>query len=96
MKLKELESRLNRYKGKTLDDKLVKKIAKEMQDSLGDFLYSTGFEVWNAGCTHRMRSGGGFESDYHVCRYDTPLQPAKEYKRLDGALSFMQREDEAF
>ena len=93
MTTQEFKTYLTAQKGKKLDQKLINKLTKQMQEGIFNFLYNSGFEIWNAGCTHRMNVGHG-EKDWGVCEASSPLHPVKEFSTLDGALNFMQKKDE--
>jgi len=67
------------------------KLTKEQQEAISNMLDETGFEIWNAGCTHRMSSD--FDG-YNVCEYGEPLHPIKQFKTVQGALNFLMRKDE--
>ena len=69
------------------------KITKEQGEFLLDLLNETGFEIWNAGCTHRM--GASHTDDgFKVCEYHNPLHPVKEFKTAQGAINFLTKKDE--
>lgn len=68
------------------------KLTKEEKTFLENFLNETGFELWNAGCTHRM-SVSCATNNIRVSDYDNPLA-GKEYKDMNAAIKFMQKQDE--
>jgi len=69
------------------------KLTKEQQEFIEAFLSETGFEIWNGGCTHRMRTMV-FDEGVAVCEYHDPLHPIKEYKSVQAAVNFMLKIDE--
>ncbi len=69
------------------------KITEEESYFLERLLNETGFEIWNAGCTHRMRADSR-EDGFVVCEYDNPLHAIKVYKTAQGAINFMLKKDE--
>lgn len=69
------------------------KITDDESYFLERFLNETGFEIWNAGCTHRMNVQ--FSDDgFRVCEQHDPLHPVKVYKTAQGAINFMIKKDE--
>lgn len=67
---------------KTKKEKIA--LNPEQKQFLEDFLNETGFEIWNAGCTHRM-SVSPSNDGVRVCGHDDPLHPIKEYKDINSA-----------
>jgi hypothetical protein len=70
---------------------MVKHFTKEQAKAIEDFLEENCFEIWNAGCTHRLQSN---HSDEGFIVYDAYLTPVKKYKSLNAALDFMIKKDE--
>lgn len=93
MTTEEFKRYLKAHKGEKLDTQLINKLAKQMQEGIFNFMYDSGFEIWNAGCSHRMNVGHG-EKDWGVCTSDNPLHSEKEFNTLDGALNYMRKQDE--
>lgn len=68
------------------------KLTKKEKEFLENFLNETGFEIWNAGCTHRMSASHG-DAAVKVGEYHNPLH-GKEYKDINSAIKYMQKQDE--
>lgn len=69
------------------------KITKEQAEFLENFLNETGFEIWNASCTHRLSCNWSTEG-FRVCEYHNPLHPVKEYKTAQAAINFLIKKDD--
>lgn len=69
------------------------KITKQFEQELESFLNETGFELWNAGCSHRM-SVSYADDGFKVCESSDPLHPIKIYKTAQNAVNFMIKQDE--
>ena len=94
MRTEDFARELKQFKGQEVTDELIAKMARAVQGGVQSFLSETGFEIWNAGCTHRMKVSMAGDDEFEVCTYDDPLHPEKEYKTLNGAISYMQKKDE--
>ena len=68
------------------------KLTKSEKQFLENFLNETGFELWNAGCSHRMSVSCATEN-IRVSTYDNPLR-GKEYKDMNAAVNFMKKQDD--
>jgi hypothetical protein len=67
--------------------KLSEKTVRELEGLMCEY----GFEIWNAGCTHRIQLGFGDEN--FIVR-DSGFGFVKEYKDLNFALNFLLKKDE--
>lgn len=67
------------------------KISKSTAEEIENFLAETGFEIWNAGATHRMHSNYSTDG-FEVCTFS--FHPVKTFKTLKGALQFMEKQDQ--
>ena len=68
------------------------KVSKEASAEIDALMNEFGFEIWNAGCTHRVISNYAIDG-FGVCESHNPLNPIKVYKTLQGALNFISKQD---
>lgn len=66
-------------------------LTPKAQEQLLKLLEETQFEIWNAGCTHRLTFDGEL---INICTYHDPLHPIKSYKLLNSALKYLEKLDE--
>lgn len=69
------------------------KITKQFEQELESFLNETGFELCNAGFSHRMQVNYA-DDGFRVCEFSNPLNAIKVYKTAQNAVNFMIKQDE--
>jgi hypothetical protein len=70
-------------------------ITSEQEDFIEELLNETGFEIWNAECTHRL-STFAHSRRFAVFEKSDPLHALQEYDTFRGAINFLLKQDVRF